>query len=95
LTHRRRSPRVAVSANGARGVGEGNVPTRSIACTAEHLVKRWPGGILGQAGEQVLLQRLARLDGSASQHAMDIVRDVLDLNAGHARSLAPFWRQNM
>ena len=78
-----------------RGLLEGNIPTRSIACTVEYLVKRWSGGILGQAGEEVLLQRLARIDGSASQHAMDIVRDVLDLNTGQARSLTPFWRQRM
>jgi hypothetical protein len=87
--------RLPILADGRYGGGERHAPAAAPARTSQELIEVRVSDLLLEEGEQVLLERPARLSGSAAQLGMDLGRDVLDLNAGHLPTIAPKWRVDM
>jgi hypothetical protein len=59
------------------------VSAGSVPGTPKYFVQGRPARLLNEAAEEVLLKRLSRLYGPAPQHVVDIVWNILDLNAWH------------
>lgn len=65
------------------------------ACPVQYFLERGGMRFLDQLGEQVFLERLAGLRGAPAERRMYVFGNVLDLDARHVRSVAPFRRHSM
>jgi hypothetical protein len=63
-----------------------------VTGSGQDLLQRRRSGILLQPSEEVLLQGLAGPGRALAQDGVDVIGNVLDLDAGHAARLAPNWR---
>ncbi len=61
---------------------------------AKQFFERRLPSILGQLRQEIFLKRLSCINRSVTHHAMYVIGNVLDLNAGHAMSVAPNWRHS-
>lgn len=66
-----------------------------MADAVEDLVERRGQRVVRKPIEEVVLQRFAVERRSASKRGVHMVRNVLDLDAGHAYRLAPKWHHNI
>jgi hypothetical protein len=61
----------------------------------EDFVERRSASLVHEPGQEVLLEGLAGSAGPSPQDGVDVLGDILDLDAGHAVSVAPLWRLYM
>src|ERR1700686_63242 len=80
---------VALFSENADDCLEGHRPATAAAHVITHaienLIQGRLSGFLSKQIEQILLKRLTRRRGAPAQRRVDIVRHVLDLDAGHWR----------
>ena len=64
------------------------MPPASLTDLVEQFVDRRLRRFVDEMSEEVLLKRLPRCRGTPPQFRVDLVRDVLHLNAWHARDVS-------
>lgn len=82
------STTITIGAHGSSGLLERDRPPGAGAGPVQDIVEGGPSRLLDETCQQVLLQRLVGLRGSATQDRMSLLRHILDLHARHGAIVA-------